>query len=159
MTHIFRLYWLSAAFAVHSLTLSPSFKINTKSFCSLTFDLWRKSPWWCYSSNETAFELYFRMVRFSQCYSKGDFKLIFIMIFFFQLLVLLTVHSSKKLLIKGDWEKNERISHFKRFPGEHYMLGKLADKVSILHGIKEILPLWCKCYYSMYFTHGATLQG
>ena len=48
--------------------------------------------------------------------------------FFFQLLVLLTVHSSKKLLMKVIKKKNVRISHFKRFPSQHYMLGKLADK-------------------------------
>ena len=159
MTHIFRLYWLSAAFAVHSLTLSPSFKINTKSFCSLTFDLWRKSPWWCYSSNETAFELYFRMVRFSQCYSKGDFKLIFIMIFFFNFWCFWQFIVQRNYWLKVIEKKMNELAISSVFLVSIICYVSWLIKVSILHGIKEILPLWCKCYYSMYFTHGATLQG
>ena len=42
--------------------------------------------------------------------------------------MLLTIHSSKKLLMKVIKKKNVRISHFKRFPSKHFMLGKLADK-------------------------------
>lgn len=158
MTHIFRLYWLSVAFAVPSLTLSPSFKISTKSPCSLTFNLWTKSPWWCYSSNETAFKQYFRMVRFSQCFSKGDFKLIFIMNLFFKFWCSWQFIVQRNYWLKVIEKKNVRISHFKRFPSKHYMLGNLADKgfYSAWHKANFALMVWILL---LYFTHGAKLQG